>query len=459
MRSTPSHSTALLYLRTPPAYGLFLFRYRSNDCPYTFPRSYSRTMQPICNKITPESKLSCDFVANVHFLLYLCSVNCVSMRFCEIVGQEEVKKRLRQSVQEGRIAHAQLFTGISGVGKLALAIAYAQYLACPHRNEEDSCGQCASCLQYQKMQHPDLHFVFPIVKSDNGDVCDAYIDKFRTMVLESHYFDLDDWYRTLGVETKQGLIYEKESSEILRKLSLKSFSNGYKVMIVWLPEKMNLTCANKLLKLLEEPPTKTLFLLISDHPELLLSTILSRAQEIRVPRLSEGVIAEALITQMADITPAHAQDIAHIANGSFLTALRTWRNSEEENRYFDDFVALMRNAWLVGQKKDYSALLKLRQWSNDIADNKVGREKQKAFLQYAQRQIRENYIYNFGSPEMNYQTASERQFSTRFAPFIHEGNVEKMMNELGRAEQQISQNGNAKIIFFDLCLQMIVLVK
>lgn len=381
------------------------------------------------------------------------------MRFCEIIGQDEVKRQLCQSVQDGRIAHAQLFTGLSGVGKLGLALAYAQYIACPNRTNEDSCGICPSCLQYQKLQHPDLHFAFPIVKSDDGDVCDDFVEKFRNLILENQYFDLEDWYRMMGVETKQGMIYEKESSEILRKLSLKSFGDGYKVMVIWQPEKMNATCANKLLKLLEEPPTKTLFLLVSEHPELLLSTILSRVQEVRVPRLSEDIIASGLCGEYSWLSREDAKAIAHMANGSYLTALKTMNESEENQGYFDDFVALMRNAWLVGQKKDYGALLKLRQWSLDMADSKVGREKQKAFLQYAQRQIRENYIYNFACPEMNYQTEKERQFSTRFAPFIHEGNVEKMMDELGKAEQQIGQNGNAKIIFFDLCLQMIVLVK
>ena len=381
------------------------------------------------------------------------------MRFCEIIGQDEVKKQLRQAVREGRIAHAQLFTGISGVGKLGLALAYAQYIACPNRTEVDSCGVCPSCLQYQKLQHPDLHFAFPIVKGDEGDVCDDFVEKFRNLILENRYFDLEDWYRSMGVETKQGMIYEKESSEILRKLSLKSFGDGDKVMLIWQPEKMNATCANKLLKLLEEPPTQTLFLLVSEHPELLLSTILSRVQEVRVPRLSEETIASGLCGEYSWLSGEDAKAIAHMANGSYLTALKTMNESEDNQGYFDDFVALMRNAWLVGQKKDYSALLKLRQWSLDMADSKVGREKQKAFLQYAQRQIRENYIYNFGCAEMNYQTEKERQFSTRFAPFIHEGNVARMMEELSKAEQQIGQNGNAKIIFFDLCLQMIVLVK
>ena len=391
--------------------------------------------------------------------LYLCTLICVTMRFCEIIGQEDTKRQLCQAVQDGRIAHAQLFTGLSGVGKLPLALAYAQYVACPNRTETDSCGTCPSCLQYQKLQHPDLHFAFPIVKGDAGDVCDDFVDKFRKIILESKYFDLDDWYRKLGVETKQGMIYEKESSEILRKLSLKSFGDGFKVMIIWQPEKMNNTCANKLLKLLEEPPTKTLFLLVSEHPEQLLTTIISRTQEIRIPRLSESTIAAGLQREYTWLTYEEAQSIAHMANGSYLAALKTMNESADNQTYFDDFVALMRNAWLVGQKKDYSALLKLRQWSNDMADSKVGRERQKAFLQYAQRQIRENFIYNFHCPDMNYQTEAERNFSTKFAPFIHDGNVEKMMNELGKAEQQIAQNGNAKIIFFDLCLQMIVLVK
>lgn len=381
------------------------------------------------------------------------------MQFRDIIGQEEVKQQLRQAVRDGRIPHAQLFTGISGVGKLPLALAYAQYIACPNRTDEDSCGTCPTCLQYQKLQHPDLHFAFPIVKGDAGDVCDDFMDKFRSMILSQPYFDIDDWYRYLGVETKQGMIYEKESGEILRKLSLKSFGDGYKVMIIWLPEKMHVACANKLLKLLEEPPMKTVFLLISEQPELLLTTIVSRTQEVRVPRLTETGIAEVLLRDHSDVSPSLAADIAHMSSGSYLTALKVVDENEGNSQNFNDFVALMRNAWLVGQKKDYSALLQLRKWSLDMADSNLGREKQKAFLQYAQRQLRENYIYNFHCADMNYQTEAERNFSSKFAPFIHENNVERMMDELSKAEQQIAQNGNAKIIFFDLCLQMIVLVK
>lgn len=380
------------------------------------------------------------------------------MQFKDVIGQDEVKQRLRLSVIEGRIPHAQLFTGAAGAGKLPLALAYAQYIACPNRTEHDSCGTCPTCLQFKHLQHPDLHFAFPIVKTDGGDTCNDFMPQWRQQLLTQPYFDLDDWYRTLGVETKQGIIYEKESSEIMRKLSLKSFGDGYKFMLIWLPEKMNIACANKLLKLLEEPPEKTLFLLISEQPELLLSTIVSRTQEIRVPRLTESDIADELIRSRG-IAGADAGDLAHIANGSLTAACKLADANEQNSLFFNDFVALMRNAWLVGQRKDYSALLSLRKWSLDIADAKVGRERQKAFLQYAQRQVRENYIANFHQPAMNYQTGAERAFSAKFAPFIHNDNVERIMNQLSTAEAQITQNGNAKIIFFDLCLQMIVLIK
>lgn len=374
------------------------------------------------------------------------------MQFKDIVGHEQTKQQLRQAVLEGRIPHAQLFCGPSGVGKLPLALAYAQYVQCEHRTDEDSCGVCPTCLQYRNLQHPDLHFAYPIVKTDAGDVCDDFADKWREQLLESPYFDLDDWYRRLGVENKQGMIYEKESGEILRKLNLKAFGDGYKVMLIWLPEKMNATCSNKLLKLLEEPPEKTLFLLISEQPDQLLSTIISRVQQIRVPRLTEQEIM-----QGADVT----EDIAHIANGSLLAALRLHREDSQNKQFFDQFVSLMRDAFTIGQindaKKKFESLTRLRDWSQSMSG--LGREEQKAFLRYAQRQIRENYIYNFGQSTMNYQTTDERAFSVRFAPFIHAGNVEKIMLELDRAEQQIGQNGNAKMIFFDLALQMIVLIK
>ena len=383
------------------------------------------------------------------------------MLFREVIGQEATKQQLRLSAREGRIPHAQLFAGISGIGKLQLALAYAQYLNCPHRTEEDSCGQCPTCLQFQHLQHPDLHFAFPIVKTDAGDTCDAFLEPWRQIILDKHYFDLEDWYKALGVEAKQGMIYEKESQEILRKLSLKAYGSGYKILLIWQPEKMNATSANKLLKLLEEPPSQTVFLLVSEHPEQLLSTIQSRVQTIRVPRLEKEVIAQALVQK--GIAPAAANDISRIANGSYLAALKKADETEENKQELRDFIALFRDAYTVGVLRDpqkkYESLKRLRQWSLEMADSSVGREKQKHFLQYCQQQVRENYIRNIAQPELNYQLQAEQEFSVKFAPFIHDGNVEGIMNQLETAERQIEQNGNAKVIFFDLCLQMIVLIK
>lgn len=381
------------------------------------------------------------------------------MLFKEIIGQEATKAQLRQAVREGRIPHAQLFTGISGIGKLQLALAYAQYLNCPNRTDEDSCGRCPTCLQYQHLQHPDLHFVFPIVKTDSADTCNDFLEPWRKIILEKHYFDLDDWHAALGVETKQSMIYEKESGEILRKLSLKPYGDGYKIMIIWQPEKMNAATANKLLKILEEPAPKTVFLLVSEHPEQMLATILSRVQTVRIPRLETETIAEALVRR--GIAASRTTDIARIANGSFLAALKKAGESEENQQELRDFVALFRDAYTVGVLRDpqkkYESLKHLRQWSLDMAT--TGREKQKHFLQYAQQQVRENFIRNIGQPELNYQMEEERNFSVKFAPFIHSGNVEAIMNQLDLAERQIEQNGNAKMIFFDLCLQMIILIK
>ncbi|MCQ2334256.1 MAG: DNA polymerase III subunit [Paludibacteraceae bacterium] len=385
------------------------------------------------------------------------------MLFKDIIGQTGVKQRLTNAVNGGRIPHAMLFTGQPGVGKLQMALAFAQYVACPNRSESDSCGCCPSCLQYAKLQHPDLHFVYPIVKPDGARevVCDDYGKEWRQLLVEKRYFDLDDWYDTMGVANKQGTIFDRESSEIIRKLSLKSFGGGYKVMIIWLPEKMNESCANKLLKIIEEPPTQTVFILVSNEPQKLLSTILSRVQTVAFERLSEDEITAALREQNDELNVSDALDYAHMANGSYLTALKQMQMNEQQQQFFAWFVSLMRNAWLVGHKQAYDSLLDLRSWSTEMAG--IGREKQKAFLEYAQGQVRENYITNFvqsaDDATLVYQTRAERQFSVNFARFINSSNVERLTEQLSLAQRQIEQNGNPKMIFFDLCLQMIVLIK
>ena len=384
------------------------------------------------------------------------------MLFSEIIGQQEVKRRFIRTVTEQRIPHAQLLRGPEGIGKLGLAIAYAQYICCENRTATDSCGICSSCVKYKKLAHPDLHFVFPVIKppSRTSVVCDDFIAEFRKMVLDNLYFGVNEWYAKISGDAKQGMIYGNESEEIIRKLSLKTYESEYKIMIIWLPEKMNVTCANKLLKILEEPPEKTVFLLVSNEPDHIITTILSRTQHIHIPRLSETEITNALLNNDdLDIEDEDANYAAHIANGSYLNAKAVLNEGDENKQNFERFMMIMRLAWQVGNKKDHASLKTLKKWSDDMAAAAMGRERQKNFLSYAQRLTRENFILNLQQPELNYLTSSEAGFSQRFSPFINERNVEDIMVEFDLAERQIEQNVNAKMIFFDLTLKIIMLLK
>ena len=384
------------------------------------------------------------------------------MLFSEIIGQQEVKRQFIRTVVEQRIPHAQLLRGPVGVGKLGLAIAYAQYICCENRTETDSCGVCPSCMKYKKLAHPDLHFVFPVIKppSKSSVVCDDFIIDFRRMVLNNLYFSVNDWFTLISGDAKQGMIYGNESEEIIRKLSLKTYESEYKVMIIWLPEKMNITCSNKLLKILEEPPEKTVFLLVSDEPDKIITTILSRTQHIHIPRLSENEITEALLeNDELEIENNDAIYASHIANGSYLNAIAILNEGDENKLNFERFMMIMRNAWLVGNKKNHSSLKTLKKWSEEMAAAAIGRERQKNFLSYAQRMTRENFIHNLQVPELNYLTSVEADFSQRFSPFINERNVEDIMTEFALAERHVEQNVNAKMVFFDLTLKIIMLLK
>jgi DNA polymerase-3 subunit delta' len=384
------------------------------------------------------------------------------MLFSEIIGQQEIKKRFIRTVNEQRIPHAQLLRGPEGIGKLCLAIAYAQYICCENKTEKDSCGVCSSCLKYKKLAHPDLHFVFPVIKppSRTSVVCDDFIAEFRSMILSNLYFGVNEWFAKISGDAKQGMIYGNESEEIIRKLSLKTYESEYKVMIIWLPEKMNIACANKLLKILEEPPEKTVFLMVSNEPENIITTILSRTQHIHVPRLSENEITNALLrNDELEIGKEDAIYAAHIANGSYLSALAVLNEGDENKANLERFMMIMRLAWNVGNKKDHASLKTLKKWSDDMAAASMGRERQKNFLSYAQRMTRENFILTLQQPGLNYLTSSEAGFSQRFSPFINERNVEEIMTEFALAERQIEQNVNAKMIFFDLTLKIIMLLK
>jgi len=386
------------------------------------------------------------------------------MFFSQIIGHQQVKQRFIQSVAEQRIAHAQLISGREGIGKLRLALAYAQYISCTNHTESDSCGVCPSCVKYAKLAHPDLHFVFPYVKPEGSKTwtCNDFLPQFREIILNNQYFGFDDWLNfSSDGSKKQGYIFANESEEIIKKLNLKSYESEYKIMIIWLPEKMyGDVVANKILKILEEPPDKTVFLLVSNQPDLLLPTIISRTQPVYIQPLTESEITSALLqNENCNLTQEIASQIAHIANGSALEAFKIAAEDEENAANFERFTSLMRSAWRVGAKKDYSALKELRAWADEISAPSVGREQQKKFLNYMQRMLRENYIFNLKQPKINYLTASEEDFSKNFARFINEKNVEKMMNEFSLAERQINQNANAKIVFFDIALKMIMMLK
>jgi DNA polymerase-3 subunit delta' len=377
------------------------------------------------------------------------------MYFKDIIAQQETIERLVQYAQNGTVPHAMLFTGPEGVGKLQTAIAFARYMLCRDRgNGADSCGHCPSCVKMDKLVHPDLHFVYPVINKSKSagrsTISDDEISPWREIVLENHYFGFEEWLSAIDAENKQARIFVTESESINEKLSLKSVEGGYKIVIIWHVEKMKVECANSLLKLLEEPPAGTVFILTTDSPELLLETIVSRTQRIEFKRLPQKEIMEKLMGPGYLLDPETAQKIAHLSAGSWLKAIDTLRINTESEEFLNYFIQFMRLTY-ARRLKD------LKEWSETIASN--GREWQKRFLQYCQRMIRENFISNFGRPELNYMTESERQFSVKFAPFVNENNIIGLMETLSDAQRDIEQNVNSKMVFFDLSLKTIMLMK
>ena len=377
------------------------------------------------------------------------------MFFKDIIGQQEVIERLIKDAQAGTVPHALLFCGPEGTGKLQTAIAFSRYLLCRDKGTaSDSCGQCPSCVKMDKLIHPDLHFVYPVInKSKNSErstVSDEEITAWRQTVLERQYFSFEEWLSALDAENKQASIFVTESESILSKLSLKSVEGGYKIMIIWHAEKMNQQCANSLLKLLEEPPAQTVFILTTDAPEQMLETILSRTQRIDFRRIPEQEIESRLQGQGYQLDQDTAQKIAHLSGGSWLKAISALRVNAESDEFFDYFTQLMRLSY--GRK-----LKDLKRWSESIAGG--GREWQKRFLAYCQRMIRENFICNFHNPDLNYMTEQERQFSVKFAPFVNENNIIGLMDMLSDAQRDIEQNVNSKMVFFDMSLKTIMLMK
>ncbi len=379
------------------------------------------------------------------------------MRFKDIIGQEDVKARLARTVDEGRVSHAQMFTGACGYGTLPLAVAYIQYLNCPDRKDGDSCGVCPSCRKISELQHPDVHFVMPVNKQGkkSGEMItsDVFLPEWRRMVAGTGgYFDEQMWYGELGLENLQGLISKKDADEVIRKLSFKSFEGGYKAVVIWLPEKMNTEAANTLLKILEEPWDRTLFVLVSESPRLLLPTITSRVQEVAVPGIEPEAIERYFAAQGID--SARARQASRLSRGNLLEARRivSDEGAEEKTEDFELFMGLMRLSY-------NDKHLELIEWGEGVA--RLGRERQKRFFENSIRLVRSSYMLNAGLEDIAYLWGAELDFCRKFSPFIGNHNVENLVSEMETALGQLRQNGNATIIFthFALAVSKLIIKK
>ena len=373
------------------------------------------------------------------------------MQFKEVIGQDNIKQKLIQAVSEDRIPHAQLFVGPPGNGKLALALAFAQYINCPDKTERDSCGVCSSCRKYARLIHPDLHFTVPVIKTDSikNPTSSDYMAKWRPYFLENPYPQYQKWMQQIADENKQGAIYVSEAQDLIHKLNQKSYEAEYKVTIIWLPELMNIECCNKILKILEEPPEKTIFILISEAEEKLLSTIRSRCQFIRIPKISDHDLQMA-ISGMAESTGSNPAIVARLARGNYFQALEIMQNDELRRYNFLQFTLVMRN----GYSRKVQEILT---WSEEIAS--IGRVRQMGFLKYCGEFLRENFLFNLKEPDLIYMDDQENGFTQKFAPFINEKNVIHLFREFENAYTDISMNGNAKLIFTDLGLKVSRLIR
>lgn len=379
------------------------------------------------------------------------------MLFSEILGQEHIKSHLTKSADSGRIPHAQLFVGPEGSGTLPMAIAYAQYILCTNQNGENS-GANESCnLKFQKISHPDLHFVYPTVTTDEVKRSPKSLDfitDWRQFVSQNPYGGLFDWYAILGVQNKQGEIRVDDAQEILKSLSLKSYEGGYKIMIVWMADKLNIAASNKLLKLLEEPPEKTVFILISENEEDIIQTIRSRCQILHFNGLSEPIIAEALVSR-ENIDPKLASKIAHQAQGNYNKALHLLHDDSDEFPFEQWFVTWVRAAFKA--KGNAAAIQDLIHWSEQIAG--LGRETQKKFLEFCIEMFRQALLLNYETPNLVYFEPKVDKFKLEnFAPFVNGNNIQEIFTELSEAMYHVERNGNAKIILTDLSIKLTRLI-
>ena len=375
------------------------------------------------------------------------------MQFKDVIGQEAVKQRLIASVRENHVSHAQLFLGPAGSGKLPLALAYAQYILCPNRTETDSCGVCPTCQKMQKLVHPDLHFVVPTAttkKIKGNPESDLFMEEWREYVFQNQgYVDTSSWYTFLDVENKQGYMSVRDAASLLRKLSMKSYEGEYKIAIIWMAEKMRVDTANKLLKLLEEPPEKTVFLLIAEDQEELLATIKSRTALVKIPAIANDKIEMALFERLG-CTAQQAHDAAMISEGNWLNACHSVQESEDRKFFFTTFQQWMRLCFRAA----YSELI---DFSNNARS--LGREKQKELLDYGLRIIRNSLLFDNGLAEIVMLPDDEKQFNAKFAPFVNPANLAQIAELFEETIRQIERNGYAPLIFTDVSFKMVALLK
>lgn len=371
------------------------------------------------------------------------------MKFSDIIGNNSAKERIRQMIDSDKFPHALLIHGLPGIPKLSLARAAAQFLQCTNRIDGEPCGTCPSCLQHQSFNHADTYYSYPIVKIGENPTSNDFINEWKEFLNENEVEDFQKWTKYLSKENAQPIIYQSESDRIIRDLSLAAYTSKYKVLIMWLPEKMHESCANKLLKLIEEPSDDTKFILVSDDEKSILKTIFSRTQRIELKRPSTADITS-YICRRFNADPESARLAAVAADGDIAQAERNMELDSETKQFHQDFMQLMRMAYIRNLKE-------LKVWSEHISDYK--REKARRFLNYASRMVRENFIYNLHHPELNYQTAEEKTFSIKFAPYINEYNVEKLINEFDTAEKDIKMNGNIKLVLFDMAIKITILIK
>jgi DNA polymerase-3 subunit delta' len=377
------------------------------------------------------------------------------MFFKDVIGQDNLKKQLTESARKGIVPHAQLFCGAEGTGAFQLAFAYARYLNCKNRSETDACGKCPSCIKYNELAHPDLYFVFPMVqnKIKKKELCDDYLPEWREFIkkqISDHtYFNLDAWLAEIATENKQALIYSAESERIIHKMNLKIYEAEYRILFVWMPERMHVACANKLLKLIEEPYPNTVISMVTETPDMVLGTIVSRSQSIFVHPIEQNILTAVLVEKWG-LEESAARRIAHFSGGNYLKASEEL-TVENDNVYFlEQFKMIMRNGW----SRNIAAM---KSFAEEMASH--GRDRQKRFLEFCQRQVRENFIKRLNEPELNYFSKAEDDFAVKFHTFVHERNIIEMMDELSLAEQHVSQNVNSKMVFFDLSMRIVALIK